>query len=181
MEISPPHDCKIPFSFQQRWLINSLIGNRQCTYYLIVRALTISIFCFSCSLGRSYKKILFSERSLTMTTMKTSSCLLLCPSTTQRWCYVNAKAIVTMPSSSLTCLRPTLLCWRRQRDNDDNNDNQRGNEDIHDVRNSPPNTQQPAIVGGDGDCDSDWDGDDNGDGDSNGDSNGDSDGNWQWR
>jgi hypothetical protein len=78
MEIAPPHDCKILFSFQRRWLINSLIGDCQCTYYLIVRALTISIFCFSCSLGHSYKKILFLERFLTMMTMKKSS-FLLCP------------------------------------------------------------------------------------------------------
>jgi hypothetical protein len=62
MEIAPPHDCKIQISFQQRWWINSFIGNRQCMYYLVVRALTISNFCFSCSFGRSYKKTLFSEK-----------------------------------------------------------------------------------------------------------------------
>jgi hypothetical protein len=77
--LPPPHDCKIPFSFQWRWCINSLIGNCQCTYYLIVRALTISIFCFSCSLGHSHKKTLFLERLSTVTKMKASSCLLCLP------------------------------------------------------------------------------------------------------
>ncbi len=38
MEIAPPPNCKIAFSFQQRWLINSLIGNCQCTYFSIVSA-----------------------------------------------------------------------------------------------------------------------------------------------
>jgi hypothetical protein len=75
----PPHDCKIAFSFQRRLLINSLIGNSQCTYFSIVRALTISNLCFSCSCGRPYKKTLFSERSSTMRTMKTSSCSLHLP------------------------------------------------------------------------------------------------------
>jgi hypothetical protein len=74
----PPHDHKDVFSFQQPCLINSLIGNCQCMYFSIVRALTILIFCFSCSCGRSYKKTLFLERLLTMTTMKTSS-YSLCP------------------------------------------------------------------------------------------------------
>ncbi len=55
-KLTPPHDCKIAFSFQRRWLINSLIGNHQCMYISIVHALTISSFCFSCSCGRSYKK-----------------------------------------------------------------------------------------------------------------------------
>jgi hypothetical protein len=79
MKIAPPHDREISFSFQRHWLLNSLISNCQCTYFSIVRALTISIFCFSCSCGRSYKKTLFSERSLTMRTMKTSSRLLCMP------------------------------------------------------------------------------------------------------
>ncbi len=57
----PPHDCEIPISFQWRWWINSLIGNGQCMYYLIVRALTISNFGFSCSFGRSYKKNCFQR------------------------------------------------------------------------------------------------------------------------
>jgi hypothetical protein len=56
MEIAPPHDREIAFSFQRRWLLNSLISDHQCTYFLIVRALTISNFCFSCSCGRSYEK-----------------------------------------------------------------------------------------------------------------------------
>jgi hypothetical protein len=42
----PPNDCKIPISFQRRWLINSSIDNPQCMFYLIVHALTIANFCF---------------------------------------------------------------------------------------------------------------------------------------
>jgi hypothetical protein len=61
------------------WWINSLIGNHQCMYNLIVRALTISNFGFSCSFGHSYKKTQLLESLLTMTTMKTSSCLLCLP------------------------------------------------------------------------------------------------------
>ncbi len=57
LEIAPPHDHKIAFSFQRHLLINSLIGNHQCTYYSIERALTISNFYFSCSCGRSYKTL----------------------------------------------------------------------------------------------------------------------------
>jgi hypothetical protein len=79
MEIAPPHDCNILIYFQQRWLINSLMGNPQCMHYLIVHALMISNFCFSYSFGRSYEKTLFSERSSMMTTMKTSSCLFCLP------------------------------------------------------------------------------------------------------
>ncbi len=79
MKIAPPHDCEIAFSFQWRWLLNSLISDCQCMYFSIVRALKISNFCFSCSCGRSYKKTLFSERSSTMRTMKTSSRLLCMP------------------------------------------------------------------------------------------------------
>ncbi len=56
MEIAPPHDRKIAFSFHQRWLLNSWISNRQCMYFSIVRALMISNFCFSCSCGHSCKK-----------------------------------------------------------------------------------------------------------------------------
>jgi hypothetical protein len=79
MGIAPHHDHKIAFSFQRCWLLNSLISDRQCTYFSIVRALTISNFCFCCSCGGSYKKTLFSERSSAMRTMKTSSCLLCMP------------------------------------------------------------------------------------------------------
>ncbi len=48
----PPMVAKIPISFQRRWLINSIIGNCQCT----LRALTISNICFLCSFDHSYKK-----------------------------------------------------------------------------------------------------------------------------
>ncbi len=79
-------------------------------------------------------------------------------------------------------LCPLLLYWGRWREDDDDHDNQRGNEDVHDVQNYPPtNTQQPAILGGDGDCDSEWDGDGNGDGDSDDDSDGNGDDDWQWQ
>jgi hypothetical protein len=46
MIIAPPH---FMIDLQQRWPINREIGNRQCTYYLIVCALTIADFFFFCS------------------------------------------------------------------------------------------------------------------------------------
>jgi hypothetical protein len=73
-----------------------------------------------------------------------------------------------------------LLCKGGQGDNDDNNEIPRGNDDVHDVQPRPPNTQQPAILGGGGDCNLDWDGDGNSDRDSNGNNDGNSDGDWQW-
>ena len=45
----PPHRRDFPIDLQQRWSINRKIGDRQCTYYLIVRALTIADCCFFCS------------------------------------------------------------------------------------------------------------------------------------
>ncbi len=38
----PPHHRDFPIDLQQRWSINRKIGYCQCTYYLIVRALTIA-------------------------------------------------------------------------------------------------------------------------------------------
>jgi hypothetical protein len=58
--------------------------------------------------------------------------------------------ITTMPSSSLACLHCTLFCWGGQGDNDDDNDDPRGNDDAHGVQPNSPNTQQPAIAGGEG-------------------------------
>jgi hypothetical protein len=43
-----------------------------------------------------------------------------------------------------------LLCWGGRGDNDDNNDNLRGDDDVHDVQPHQPNAQKPAIVGGGG-------------------------------
>jgi hypothetical protein len=48
-----------------------------------------------------------------------------------------------------------LLCWGGWGDNDDNNDDLRGNDDAHGVRPHLPNTQQPAIAGGEGGNDED--------------------------
>ncbi len=45
----PPHCCDFTIDLQQCWLINRKIGDPQCTYYLIVRALTIADCCFFCS------------------------------------------------------------------------------------------------------------------------------------
>jgi len=42
----PPHRRNFPIDLQQRWSINWKIGDRQCTYYLIVRALTVAILLF---------------------------------------------------------------------------------------------------------------------------------------
>ncbi len=177
----PPHDCKIPFSFQQRWRINSLIGDCQCMNYLIICALTISNLGFSCSFGHSYKKHCFQRGHWQWQPRKHPPACFVHPSTTLWWYCVNAKMITTMLSSSLIplCLHPMLLCLGGQGDDDDNNDNLRCNDNVHDVPPHPPGTQQPAIVGGGGDCNGDWDGDGNGDGDSNGNSNGNGEGNWQ--
>jgi hypothetical protein len=60
-----------------------------------------------------------------------------------------------MPSSSLARLHRWLLCWGGQGDDDDNDDGLRGNDDAHGVRPRPPNTQQPAIAGGEGGKDKD--------------------------
>ena len=48
MIIPPPHCRNFPIDLQQRWSINRKIGNRQCTFYLIVRALTVAVFLFFC-------------------------------------------------------------------------------------------------------------------------------------
>jgi hypothetical protein len=42
----PPHRCYFPIDLQQHWLINQKIGDRQCTYYLIVRLLTVVVLLF---------------------------------------------------------------------------------------------------------------------------------------
>ncbi len=42
----PPHRRYFPIDLQQRWSINRKIGVRQCTYYLIVRALTVAVLLF---------------------------------------------------------------------------------------------------------------------------------------
>ena len=49
MRIAPPHCRNFTIDLQQCWSINRKISNRQCTYYLIVRALTVAdcVF-FSC-------------------------------------------------------------------------------------------------------------------------------------
>jgi hypothetical protein len=59
MNIAPPPLLQVVFPFQQRCMINSLIGKCQCTYCSIVRALRISNFGFSCSCGCSYEKNIF--------------------------------------------------------------------------------------------------------------------------
>ena len=41
-----PHRCDFPIDLQQRWSINRKIGDRQCTYYSIVRALTVAVLLF---------------------------------------------------------------------------------------------------------------------------------------
>jgi len=46
MRIAPPHRCDFMIDLQQCWSINRKIGDRQCTYYLIVRALTVADCCF---------------------------------------------------------------------------------------------------------------------------------------
>ena len=48
-ENCPPHRCEFTIDLQQCWSINRKIGNRQCTYYLIVGALTVTDCCFFCS------------------------------------------------------------------------------------------------------------------------------------
>ncbi len=42
----PPLRHNFPIDLQQRWSINQKIGDRQCTYYLIVRALTVAVLLF---------------------------------------------------------------------------------------------------------------------------------------
>ena len=49
MIIDPPHRRDFTIDLQQCWSINRKIGDRQCTYYLIVRALTVADCCFFCS------------------------------------------------------------------------------------------------------------------------------------
>jgi hypothetical protein len=44
--IAPPHRRDFTIDLQQCWSINRKIGDRQCTYYLIVRALTVADCCF---------------------------------------------------------------------------------------------------------------------------------------
>jgi hypothetical protein len=46
MRINPPHRRDFTIDLQKCWLINRKIGDRQCTYYLIVRALTVTDCCF---------------------------------------------------------------------------------------------------------------------------------------
>ena len=46
MMIPPPHRHNFSIDLQQRWTINWRTGNRQCTYYLIVRALTVAVLLF---------------------------------------------------------------------------------------------------------------------------------------
>ena len=53
MRFPPPHCRNFTIDLQQRWSINHKIGDRQCTYYLIVRALTVADCCFFCSYRRS--------------------------------------------------------------------------------------------------------------------------------
>jgi hypothetical protein len=57
----PPHGHKISISVQLRWCNNSLFGDHQCTYCLIVHALTISNFGFLVALAVLTKKTLFRE------------------------------------------------------------------------------------------------------------------------
>jgi len=42
----PPHHHDFLIDLQQRWSINWKIGDRQCTYYSIVRALTVAVLLF---------------------------------------------------------------------------------------------------------------------------------------
>jgi hypothetical protein len=42
MRIAPPHCRDFTIDLQQSWSINRKIGDRQCTYYLIVHALTVA-------------------------------------------------------------------------------------------------------------------------------------------
>ncbi len=83
-----------------------------------------------------------------MKTMKTSSCLLACLSTTRQLRCVDAKAIATTPSSSLALLCCTLLCWGGWGEDDDDDDDLGGYDNARGVQPRPPNTQQPAIAGG---------------------------------
>jgi hypothetical protein len=46
MRITPSHHHDFTIDLQQCWSINRKIGNRQCTYYLIVHALTVTDCCF---------------------------------------------------------------------------------------------------------------------------------------
>jgi hypothetical protein len=46
MRIAPPHRHDFTIDLQRRWSINHNIGDRQFTYYLIVRALTITVLLF---------------------------------------------------------------------------------------------------------------------------------------
>jgi len=62
MKIAPPPDPEMPISFQLHWLINSLIGDCQCTYkHLIVPALMISNFGFFVALVIFMKKYCFQR------------------------------------------------------------------------------------------------------------------------
>ena len=45
-ENRPPHRRDFTIDLQRRWSINHNIGDRQFTYYLIVRALTITVLLF---------------------------------------------------------------------------------------------------------------------------------------
>ena len=49
----PPHRRNFTIDLQQCWSINRKIGNHQCTYYLVVRALTVADCCFFCSCHHS--------------------------------------------------------------------------------------------------------------------------------
>jgi hypothetical protein len=49
----PPHHCEFIIDLQQCWSINRKIGDRQCTYYLNVRALTVTDRIFFCSCHHS--------------------------------------------------------------------------------------------------------------------------------
>jgi hypothetical protein len=60
------------------------------------------------------------------------------------------KVIATTPSSSLACLCCALLCWGGWGDDDVDDDDPRGDDNAHSVRPHLPNTQQPAIAGGEG-------------------------------
>ncbi len=60
-----------------------------------------------------------------------------------------------MLSSSLAHLCFTLLCRGGWGDDDDNDDDPRGDDDAHSVQPCLPNTQQPAIAGGEGGNDKD--------------------------
>jgi hypothetical protein len=146
----PPHDCKNQISFHWQWWINSLIGNCQCMYYLIVRALTISNFGFSCSFGCSYRKTLFSERLSTMTTMITSSCLLclLFHNTVMVPCYCqgNCHYALLLPCTFL----PYAPGGEGREMTITNNNYPRGYDNVKNVRPHPTNTQQSAIGKGGG-------------------------------